>query len=52
MFIEDIWKCALLNNLFWGVWALQLLTPPEYTKEGIFNYDFAESRVALYKQIV
>lgn len=21
-FIQDIWKCALLNNLFWGVWSL------------------------------
>ena len=40
-FVSEIWNCALLNNLFWGVWALQLLTPDIYTQEGIFNYDFA-----------
>jgi thiamine kinase-like enzyme len=48
-FLQDIWNCALLNNLFWGCWSLQLLSPEEFTKEGIFNYDFAQSRIALYK---
>jgi len=40
-----------LNNFFWGVWALALLTPDIYTEEGIFNYDFAHSRVDMQHKV-
>lgn len=49
--LKQIWKCALLNNFFWGIWALALLTPDIYAKEGIFNYDFALARVEMYYKI-
>ena len=29
-FKNQILKCALLNNFFWGVWALALLKDGEY----------------------
>jgi len=37
--------------MFWGVWALALLTPEIYAKEGIFNYDFAIARTEMYFKI-
>ena len=37
--------------MFWCVWALALLTPEIYAKEGIFNYDFAFARVEMYFKI-
>ena len=49
--IKEIYQCAKLNNFFWGVWCLQLLKPDEYAKDGIFNYDFAKSRVEMYKKV-
>jgi len=49
--IPQIWKCALCNNFFWGIWALALLTPEIYSKEGIFNYDFAIARVEMFYKI-
>ena len=49
-FYEQIMKCALLNNFFWGVWALALLSDGEYCKPGIFNYDFAHARCLFYQK--
>lgn len=54
-FQKQVWDCALLNNFFWGVWALSLLGEGEYLKDDIFNYDFAHSRCDMYrtfKQII
>jgi hypothetical protein len=42
--LEQVWACSLLNNFFWGVWALALLKPESCTTKGIFNYDFAHFR--------
>lgn len=50
--MAEVYACCQLNNMFWGVWALSLLAPEEYAKEGIFNYDFARSRVEMYGQIL
>lgn len=47
-FKQQVLDCALLNNFFWGVWALSLLSEEEYLKHGIFNYDFAHSRCDMY----
>lgn len=49
--MTEVYTCARLNNLFWGVWALALLSPEEYAQEGIFNYCFARSRVDMYGKI-
>mmetsp|Transcript_9303 Transcript_9303/g.15679 ORF Transcript_9303/g.15679 Transcript_9303/m.15679 type:complete len:173 (-) Transcript_9303:44-562(-) len=47
-FKKQVLDCALLNNFFWGVWALSLLSEEEFLKEGIFNFDFAHSRCDMY----
>jgi hypothetical protein len=46
---KQVWDCVLINNFFWGVWALALLTPEMCTDGGIFNYDFAHCRVESYQ---
>lgn len=50
--MDEVYDCALLNDMFWGVWALSLLSPEEYAQEGIFNYDFSRCRVFMYDKIV
>ena len=50
-FMGQVWNCCILNNLFWGVWALSLLKPEDCTEPGIFNYDFAMSRVEMNQKI-
>ena len=42
--LSQVWDCCLLNNFFWGVWALALLNPDTCTNEAIFNFDFAQMR--------
>jgi hypothetical protein len=49
-FYRQILNCLLLNNFFWGVWALALLSEHEYCKPGIFNYDFAHARCLFYQK--
>ena len=51
LFMSQVWNCCILNNLFWGVWALSLLKPEDCTEAGIFNYDFAKSRVEMNEKI-
>lgn len=50
--MDEVYDCALLNDMFWGVWAISLLSPEEYAKEGIFNYDFSRCRVLMYDKIL
>lgn len=50
-FISQVYSCALLNNLFWGVWALNLLDTETCAKKGIFNYDFATARVHMFHKV-
>jgi len=40
----------ILNNFFWGVWALMLLQDSDITSEKVFNYTFAEGRAMLIKK--
>lgn len=48
-FVRQVLDCCLLNNFFWGVWALSLLSEDQYLNSGIFNYDFAHSRCDMYQ---
>ena len=46
-FMKQIYQCAILNNFFWGVWAISLLKPDGYTDSGM-NYAFAQARIDMY----
>ena len=46
---RQVLDCCLLNNFFWGVWALALLAEDQYTSVGIFNFDFASARCTFYE---
>jgi len=47
-FRRQVLDCCLLNNFFWGVWALSLLSEDQFLNSGIFNYDFAHSRCDMF----
>ena len=50
--VDQVYSCALLNNVFWGIWALALLDTEKAAEPKLFNYDFAKSRVEMYNQIM
>ena len=47
----EVYNCALANNVFWGVWALNLLKPEEYSNSNIFNWDFCNARIEMFLKI-
>jgi hypothetical protein len=49
--LGEVLTCALLNNFFWGVWGLALLTPENCCTKGIFNYDCAKGRMEMFKKM-
>jgi len=51
-FRREVETCCLLNNYYWGVWALVLLRDKDVCEERVFNYEFAISRVKMYKMQV
>mmetsp|Transcript_6170 Transcript_6170/g.9958 ORF Transcript_6170/g.9958 Transcript_6170/m.9958 type:complete len:158 (-) Transcript_6170:102-575(-) len=50
-FLGEVYACAMLNNFFWGVWALALLKPEQCGEAGLFNFDFALARVDMFKKV-
>ena len=40
-FVNEIYKCAVLDNFYWAVWAIKMIEDP--TEQG--NYEFAQARV-------
>lgn len=52
-FLSQVYNCALLNNLFWAVWALDIMTPETCIVPNVYNYyfDFASNRVEMFKKI-
>ena len=53
LLINDVYDCASLNNFFWGLWALALLTPEPTScaVDGLMNYAFADARLQMYQQV-
>jgi hypothetical protein len=45
----EVRKHVLLNNFFWGIWALKMLSPTDVTNENVFNYEFANCRVQMFR---
>ena len=48
-FRREVEACCLLNNYYWGVWALAVLRDKDVCDEKVFNYEFAISRIKMYK---
>ena len=46
---KETYDCMLLNNYFWGIWALVMLKSEDYGKTDVFNFDFAEARIYMYE---
>ena len=50
--VREVLDCALLNDFFWGIWAVALLNKDTCTEKGIFNYQFGQYRIDLYNAIL
>ena len=48
-FRREVEACCLLNNYYWGVWALAVLRDKDVCDDKVFNYEFAISRIRMYK---
>lgn len=42
----------IVNNFYWGIWALTILNPDDVTNEQVFNYEYANIRIIIYKHLV
>jgi len=50
-FKQEVHQCLLLNNFFWAIWSLRMLKPESLGNPDVFNFDFAEARVAMYNHV-
>ena len=48
--LKEVEACLILNNFYWGVWALMMLADDDIEKDDVFNYDFAQCRVDMAKK--
>ncbi len=51
-FRREVENCLLLNNFYWGVWALLLIRDNDVCDDRVFNYEFALTRVRIYKMLL
>jgi len=51
IFLAEVRRCLLLNNFFWAIWCLRMLKPEKLGDPEVFNFDFAEARIAMYEHI-
>ncbi len=47
----EVNKCLVLNNYFWGVWALRILKEEKLGDSSVFNFDFAQARVDMFNHV-
>ena len=47
----EVKNCCLVNNFYWGVWALVMLQDQDVCSDNVYHYQFATSRVIMYKAI-
>lgn len=48
---EETRRCMLVNNYFWAIWSLRMLKDERLGDTTVFNFAFAEGRVAMYKHV-
>ena len=45
--MENLKKSIILNNFYWGVWAIMMLKEEEETEWDVFNWEFTRMRIDL-----
>ena len=48
---QEVYRCLLLNNYFWGIWSLTILKKENIGNPNVFNFDFASARIAMYNHV-
>ena len=51
IFREEVRKCLISNNYFWAIWSLRMLKEERMGDATVFNFDFAQCRVDMYKHV-
>ena len=50
--VKQVKQCMILNNYYWGVWAVMMLSEADETDPNVFNWDFLEGRCDLHLKCV
>ena len=48
--VEQTKQCMVLNNYYWAVWAIMMLTESDETDRKAFNWEFARGRTVMHKK--
>ena len=48
---EELHRCLLLNNYFWGIWSLRMLKEEKLGDPNVFNFDFAQARIDMFNHV-
>lgn len=49
--LKNFFRCALLNNLYWGIWAVLLIKEKDINND-VFNFGYVSTRMDLYEYTV
>ena len=50
--VLEVKQCMVLNNYYWGVWAIMMLSDADETDNNVFNWDFAFGRCESHEMCV
>ena len=45
-------KCMILNNFYWTVWGIMMLSDSEETNSKVFNWELCDGRCNLHLHCV
>ena len=44
-FISQTYYCALLNNMYWGIWCIAMMQPADFADPSAFYYEALKARI-------
>ena len=50
--LEQTKQCMVLNNYYWAVWAIMMLSEQDESDPSVFNWEFARGRALVHKNSV
>lgn len=48
---KETYRCLIVNNFFWGVWAIENLKKQHYGNTTVFNFDFLSYRIQMHNLV-
>lgn len=50
--VLSVKKCMVLNNFYWAVWCIMMLSEADETNSKCYQWDFFKGRVEMHKLCV